>query len=188
VQILLAGKAHPEDEAGKALIQQVLRIAADPASHGRVVFLTGYDIGLARRLVQGCDVWLNTPRRPQEASGTSGMKAALNGVLNASVLDGWWDEAYAAGLGFAVGGREPAVDDPAQDAADAEALHTVLADEVVPRYFDRDADGLPRAWLGMMRAAIAATGAGFSSQRMVVDYVERYYLLAHGVSVAASAG
>jgi starch phosphorylase len=180
VQVLLAGKAHPHDDAGKALIQQIVRFARESGSEGRVVFLPGYDIGLAQLLVQGSDLWLNTPRRPMEASGTSGMKAALNGVPNCSVLDGWWDEAFTPAIGFAIGDRTGTqLGEAAKDLADAGALHALLADEVVPLYFRREGDGVPREWLRMMRSAIAAAGQMFTSQRMLCDYVERYYLPAH---------
>ncbi len=143
LQILVAGKAHPADAGGKDVIQHVVDFARDPAAAGRVVFLTDYEMTLARRLVQGVDVWLNTPRRPLEASGTSGMKAALNGVLNCSILDGWWAEGYAPERGFAIGGVEVAPSQEEQDAADAESLYALLEQEVVPAYYERDAAGLP---------------------------------------------
>ena len=128
---------------------------------------------LARYLVQGVDVWLNTPRRPLEASGTSGMKAALNGVVNCSILDGWWAEGHSAETGFAIGGDEVAANDDAQDAADAEALYAVLEQQVIPAYYDRD------RWLVLMRNSIARLGARFNTNRMLVEYVERLYLPAH---------
>jgi starch phosphorylase len=134
---------------------------------------------LARHLVQGADVWLNTTRRPQEASGTSGMKAGLNGVLNCSVLDGWWAEAYEPGLGFAVGGAAASPGGPEGDAADAEALYAVLEQEVVPLYYERDEEGLPRRWLELMRRSMAEIGERFSAGRMVREYAEGYYLPAH---------
>ena len=180
IQVLLAGKAHPADEGGKDLIQQVVEFAREPLTAGRVVFLEDYEMTLARRLVQGVDVWLNTPRRPYEASGTSGMKAALNGVLNCSILDGWWAEAYSAGAGFAIAGDAPAgATDEEQDEADADALFAVLENDVIPAFYDRDADGLPQRWLALMRESIAELGPRFGTARMVSEYVERLYLPAH---------
>jgi glycogen phosphorylase len=179
VQILLAGKAHPADEGGKDMIQFVVEFARDAAAAGRVVFLEDYEMMLARRLVQGVDVWLNTPRRPMEASGTSGMKAALNGVLNCSILDGWWAEAYTPAVGFAIGDHEVAENEEAQDLADAEALFTVLEQQVIPTYYERNGDGLPARWIDMMRHSIADLGTQFSTNRMVIEYVERLYLPAH---------
>jgi len=134
---------------------------------------------LARRLVQGVDVWLNTPRRPMEASGTSGMKAALNGVLNCSILGGWWAEGYSAERGFAIGDGDGAETDEAQDAADAEALYAVLEQQVLPAYYERDENGLPPRWIELMRHSIAELGTQFSTNRMVIEYVERLYLPAH---------
>jgi starch phosphorylase len=176
VQILVAGKAHPADEGGKELIRRVVDFARSPEAAGRVVFLPDYEMTLARRLVQGVDVWLNTPRRPMEASGTSGMKAALNGVLNCSILDGWWAEGYSPDRGFAVDGGAVAESDGEQDASDAEALFAVLEQEVVPAYYERDANGLPARWLEMMRHSIAELGTQFGTIRMVEEYVERLYL------------
>jgi len=174
VQLLLAGKAHPADEGGKALIQAVLDFARDTRSHGRVVFLPNYEMTLARLLVQGVDVWLNTPRRPFEASGTSGMKAALNGVVNCSVLDGWWCEGYSPETGFSVGGRpEDEADEAAQDAADALALYTLLERELVPSYYHR------ARWLELMRGSISQLGPKFTTDRMLVEYVENLYVPAH---------
>jgi starch phosphorylase len=179
IQIAMAGKAHPADEGGKALIQKVIAFARSPQAHGRVVFLPDYEMTLARYLVQGVDVWLNTPRRPLEASGTSGMKAALNGVVNVSILDGWWVEGYSPDTGFAIGGEWIAANDEAQDAADAEALFAVLEQHVLPAYYDRDERGLPQQWLGLMRSSIAELGARFNTNRMLVEYVESLYLPAH---------
>ena len=187
VQILLAGKAHPADEDGKDVIKQVVDFARE-AGVGRVVFLPDYEMTLARRLVQGCDVWLNTPRRPMEASGTSGMKAALNGVLNCSILDGWWAEGYAPDRGFAIGTGDDArasSADEEQDEADAEALFAVLEDQLIPTYYERDASGLPLPWIEMMRHSIAELGVQFSTTRMVEEYVERMYLPAHRGADAA---
>jgi glycogen phosphorylase len=179
LQILLAGKAHPADEGGKDVIQQVVDFARSSEEATRIVFLEDYEMTLARRLVQGVDVWLNTPRRPMEASGTSGMKAALNGVLNCSILDGWWAEGYAPTRGFAIGGEETAEEEEEQDALDAEALFSVLEEQVLPAYYERDEHGLPPRWLEMMRHSIAELGSEFNTNRMVMEYVERLYLPAH---------
>ena len=186
VQFVISGKAHPADAGGKALIAEVVREAQDPRLAGRIVFLPDYDMGSARVLVQGVDVWLNTPRRPMEASGTSGMKAAMNGALNLSVLDGWWAEGYAPEVGWAIGDHEVLPDEEAQDAADAEALYRLLEEEVVPRFHDRDGGGLPRAWIGMMRAAAADARSRFSTHRMVREYTEALYLPAHRDGLRAS--
>jgi starch phosphorylase len=187
IQVLVAGKAHPADEGGKDVIQHVVDFARDPATAGRVVFLEDYEMMLARRLVQGADVWLNTPRRPMEASGTSGMKAALNGVLNLSILDGWWAEAYTPAVGFAIGDHHIAANEAEQDLADAESLYAVLEQEVLPAYYERDEHGLPRRWIDMMRHSIAELGTQFSTNRMVVEYVERLYLPAHRGGLGAGA-
>jgi starch phosphorylase len=184
LQILLAGKAHPADDGGKALIQQLVRFSRDPRSHGRVLFLEDYEMTLARTLVQGVDVWLNTPRRPQEASGTSGMKAALNGVLNVSILDGWWAEGYAPETGWAIGGTYVDPHEAEQDAHDASDLYRLLEEEVVPTYYRRDEAGVPRDWVRMMKASIARLGPAFNAQRMVVEYVEAMYLPAHRAGAA----
>jgi starch phosphorylase len=179
IQVLVAGKAHPADEGGKDLIQLVVDFAREPAAAGRVLFLEDYEMTLARRLVQGVDLWLNTPRRPFEASGTSGMKAALNGVPNCSILDGWWAEAYSPEVGFAI--RAPLEDatEAEQDEADADALYTILDQQVLPAYYERDAEGIPPRWIALMRESIAELGPRFGTARMVAEYVERLYLPAH---------
>jgi glycogen phosphorylase len=179
LQLVLAGKAHPQDEGGKALIQRVVEFARDGRSGGRVVFLEDYEMTLARYLVQGVDVWLNTPRRPLEASGTSGMKAALNGVLNCSILDGWWVEGYSPETGFAIGDESVAASDEEQDVADREALFAVLEEHVLPAYYERDENGLPPRWIDLMRHSIAQLGARFNTNRMVAEYVDGLYLPAH---------
>jgi glycogen phosphorylase len=187
IQVLVAGKAHPADEEGKDVIQQVVDFAREPAAAGRVVFLEDYEMTLARRLVQGVDVWLNTPRRPLEASGTSGMKAALNGILNCSILDGWWAEAYSPACGFAIEGpAEDGASEAAQDEADAEALFAVLEEQVLPAYYERDGGGLPARWISLMRESIAELGPRFGTARMVAEYVERLYVPAHDGSLQAS--
>jgi glycogen phosphorylase len=183
VQLLVAGKAHPQDREGQGLITQLVELSRDPRLAGRLVFLEGYDLELGKALTSGCDVWLNNPLRPMEASGTSGMKAAMNGVLNLSVLDGWWDEAVAdlqplaeIGFGWAIGSDRTSEDRAAQDAADADALYRLLSDEVVPTFNDRGADGVPYRWTTMMNDAIRVLGPRFSTHRMVADYAQRYGL------------
>ena len=180
VQFIFAGKAHPADDPGKHLIKKVENLRHDERFSGRVVFIEDYDINVARHLVQGVDVWLNTPRRPKEASGTSGMKAVLNGGLNLSILDGWWAEAYNGKNGFAIGDGRQHVDDEITDVRDAENLLNALRDEVIPLYYDRDADGLPRQWIEMMVESIATLAPRFSAHRMVMDYVHKCYLVAAG--------
>ena len=176
VQILFAGKAHPADEPGKLLIQEVYRIVKQAENGGRLVFLEDYDINLARYLVQGVDVWMNTPRRPNEASGTSGMKAAINGVLNFSVLDGWWREAYNGNNGWAIGeDSDPTT--AVQDSADAASLYHTLENEIVPLYYgERGADNIPHEWVARMKESIRTVTPQFSMNRMVKEYVERLYL------------
>lgn len=166
VQIVVAGKAHPADAAGKDVMQEIVELARDPRAQGRIVFLENYDMGVARALVRGCDVWLNTPTRPLEASGTSGMKAAVNGVLNLSVLDGWWAEGYSPEVGWAIEG--------VSDEADREQLYRLLEEEVVPT-FTQDRE----RWIGMMKESIAQLAPRFSMHRAVIEYVERYYRPAH---------
>jgi starch phosphorylase len=173
LQLVYAGKAHPDDTEGKGLLAKVVALAESPAARGRVVFLPDYDLALARALVQGVDVWLNLPRRLEEASGTSGMKAALNGTPNLSVLDGWWAEGYTPEAGWAIPGTG-AETQAGQDEADAVELFRLLREEVLPRYY-----GEPGAWLATGRAAIASAGARFTSHRMVAEYAERFYLPAH---------
>ena len=174
VQIVLAGKAHPKDEDGKQLAEQLFASRSTGDLGARVVFLDDYDMGLAAQLVQGCDVWLNLPRPPLEASGTSGMKSAVNGGLQLSVLDGWWAEGYDPDRGWAISGD---IDDDheAQDERDAAELYRLLEDEVLPAFYERDDDGLPPAWLAMMRASIAALAPEFSAARMLGDYERKVY-------------
>jgi starch phosphorylase len=174
VQVVFAGKAHPADDAGKRVLQRVFDFAHEPGAAGRVIFVEGYDLALAALLVQGCDVWLNTPLRPLEASGTSGMKAGMNGVLNLSILDGWWYEGYSPEVGWAIGGT-----DPAGAELDAGLLYAILEEEVAPRFYDRGEDGVPHAWVEMMKASIAEIGERFNSDRMVTEYVEKLYVPAH---------
>jgi starch phosphorylase len=176
VQILLAGKAHPHDSEGKELIRQIIRFARDPQVRRSVVFLEDYDISVARHLVQGADVWLNTPRRPNEASGTSGMKLLANGGLNLSILDGWWDEAYDPEVGWAIGSGEEYTDPEYQDQVESEALYKILENDVVPLFYERDAAGIPRGWLARMKASMKRLSPVFSTNRMVAEYTERFYL------------
>jgi starch phosphorylase len=176
VQIVYAGKAHPADRPGQQVIQEIFARSVSEQLRGRVFILEDYDMRIARYLVAGVDIWLNNPRRPLEASGTSGMKAAANGVVNVSVLDGWWDEGWNGENGWAIGGRETSLDEAAQDWADAQDLYRILEEEVVPRYYDRDKNGIPVAWIEVMRRSMASTLWRFSTTRMLHDYVERMYL------------
>jgi starch phosphorylase len=176
VQIVFAGKAHPADRPGQKVIQEIFGKSRSERLRGRVFILEDYDMRVGRFLVQGVDVWLNNPRRPLEASGTSGMKAAANGILNVSVLDGWWDEGFAGTNGWAIGGREQNPDEGAQDWADAQDLYRILEQEVVPRYYERDASGLSPGWISLMKESIASTAWRFSTSRMLEEYVERLYL------------
>jgi starch phosphorylase len=180
VQLIFAGKAHPLDGPGKAVLQEVERLTRDPRFLGKIVFIEDYDIDVGRSLVQGVDVWLNTPRRPLEACGTSGQKVVLNGALNLSVLDGWWAEAYDGLNGFAIGEGDTHTNADVHDARDAEALMATLVDEVVPLFYDRDRDGLPRGWIARMKRTIRTLGWRFSADRMLLDYALRCYIPAAG--------
>ena len=175
VQIIFAGKAHPADEAGKHHIQNVFRQALDPRFGGRIAFVDDYDLHVAHFLVQGCDVWLNTPRKPLEASGTSGMKAAMNGVPHLSIGDGWWAEGFTGANGWIIAGEPASGDVDATDAADADALYRLLENEVVPAFYDRDTRHLPRRWIAMVKEAIFTVTPRFAARRMLKDYVERAY-------------
>jgi len=180
VQFVFAGKSHPEDAPGKSMLQQIAQLMRDPRFEGKILFLEDYDIGVGRHLVQGVDVWANNPRRPLEACGTSGQKVVLNGGLNLSVLDGWWAEAYDGQNGFAIGGGETHSNADIHDRNDGAALIRVLRDEVIPLYYDRDQDGLPRGWIRRMKRAIRTLGWRFSADRMVMDYVTMFYIPAAG--------
>ncbi len=180
IQVIFAGKAHPADEPGKQLIKKIANLRHDPRFVGRVAFLEDYDINVCRHMVQGVDVWLNNPRRPLEASGTSGQKVVLNGGLNLSVLDGWWAEAYDGSNGFAIGRGTSHVSDEVNDHRDAEDLYRVLEQEVIPLYYDRDIDGLPRHWIKRMMNSISSLAWRFSAHRMVIDYARSAYLPAAG--------
>jgi starch phosphorylase len=180
VQIVFAGKAHPADDPAKHHLQRVFRRALDPMFGGRVAFIDDYDLHVAHLLVQGCDVWLNNPRKPLEASGTSGMKAALNGVPHLSIGDGWWAEGYTGDNGWLIDGQADANDHEAADAADADALYTLLEREVVPAFYERDAAGVPRRWMRVVREAMRTNMPRFSTTRMLKDYVRRLYAPAAG--------
>jgi starch phosphorylase len=177
VQIIFAGKSHPADEPGKLLIQEVYRAVKNANNGGRLVFLEDYDMNVARYLVQGVDIWLNTPRRPNEASGTSGEKAALNGVLNFSVLDGWWREGYNGMNGWAIGTDIDIADPNQQDEADAESLYDTLENDIIPLYYtNRSADNLPGEWIGRVKESIRTLAPQFSMRRMVKEYVNQLYV------------
>ena len=180
IQIIFSGKAHPADEPGKQLIQRIANLRHDPRFAGRIAFVEDYDINVCRHLIQGVDVWLNNPRRPLEASGTSGQKAVLNGALNLSILDGWWAEAYDGTNGFAIGKGTAHIDEQITDSRDYADLRRVLANEVIPLYYDHDVDGLPRAWIKRMMNSISSLAWRFSADRMVADYVRFTYLHAAG--------
>ncbi|MBA4385111.1 MAG: alpha-glucan phosphorylase [Anaerolinea sp.] len=176
VQIIFAGKAHPADEPGKLIIQQVYRAVKESRSGGRLIFLEDYDINLARYLVQGVDVWMNTPRRPNEASGTSGMKAALNGGLNFSILDGWWREGYNNRNGWSIGSDTEYANPEEQDAADAQSIYETLENQIIPLFYERDAGNLPAEWLKMVKENMRTLTPQFSLRRMLKEYVTDYYL------------
>ncbi len=176
VQIIFAGKAHPADDPGKRIIQDVYRIVKKAENGGRLVFLEDYDMNLSRYLVQGVDVWMNNPRRPNEASGTSGMKAALNGVINFSVLDGWWREAYNGSNGWAIG-DDPGLDSEVEDETDATSLYDVLENQIIPLYYtERNADNIPMEWMVMLKKSMQTIIPQFSTRRMLKEYIERLYL------------
>ncbi|MBA2300459.1 MAG: alpha-glucan family phosphorylase [Chloroflexi bacterium] len=183
IQIMFAGKAHPADRPGQSVIQEIFQRSRGAQLRGRVFILEDYDMRVARYLVQGVDAWLNNPRRPLEASGTSGMKAAQNGVPNISVLDGWWDEGYEGDNGWAIGGREQSPDEAAQDWSDAQDLYRLLEDELIPSWYEREANGVPTRWTNVMRRAMASSLWRFSTTRMLQEYTERLYLPAAGVEM-----
>ena len=176
VQLIIAGKAHPADQAGQALIQEWIHFIRRPETRSHVIFLSDYDMHLTERLVQGVDVWINTPRRPWEACGTSGMKVLVNGGINLSELDGWWAEAYTPEVGWALGDGQEHGDDPAWDAAEAEVLYDLLVREVIPEFYTRDASGIPTAWVKRMRESMARLTPRFSAERTVREYTEQHYL------------
>jgi starch phosphorylase len=176
VQIVFAGKSHPADDAGKRHLQQIYRHAIDPVYGGRIAFVDDYDLHVAHFLTQGCDVWLNTPRKPLEASGTSGMKASINGVPHLSIGDGWWAEGYNGSNGWTIDGGAPDNDHDGQDAADADALYRLLEEQVVPTYYQRDQRGVPHAWLRIVKECIRSVTPQFSATRMIKEYVNDMYV------------
>jgi len=176
VQIIFAGKAHPHDHGGKELIRQIVHACMKEEFYGRIIFLEDYNIDMARHMVQGVDVWLNTPRIPMEASGTSGMKACLNGVLHCSVPDGWWAEAYAPEIGWSIGSGEAYSDQALQDQVEAKALYDLIENQIAPLFYHRGEDGLPRRWIGVMKKSIAAMGTRYNSSRMLAEYASRFYM------------
>jgi starch phosphorylase len=189
VQIIFAGKAHPADEEGKRIIQRLMEWCRHSAIRDRVAFIEDYDIYTAQKLIQGVDVWLNNPRRPLEASGTSGQKVCFNGGINCSVLDGWWCEGYQAGPdgkgtnGWAIGEDANTSDQELQDRIDSESLYRLLTEEIVPLYYNQDANGIPHGWIQMMKASIKTNSPAFNTDRMVADYVRQMY--APGAAVNA---
>jgi starch phosphorylase len=176
VQLILAGKAHPADQSGKDLIREWIHFIRRPEARSHVIFLSDYDMRLTGHLVQGVDVWINTPRRPWEACGTSGMKALVNGGINLSELDGWWAEAYSPEVGWALGDGGEHGDDPAWDSAEADALYALLEREVIPEFYARDDKGIPAAWIKRMRESMARLTPVFSTNRAVREYTEQHYL------------
>ncbi|MCX7707672.1 MAG: alpha-glucan family phosphorylase, partial [Anaerolineae bacterium] len=175
VQVIFAGKAHPADEPGKAFIQTIYQMSRQPEYAGKILFVEDYDANIARHLVAGVDLWLNNPRRPLEASGTSGQKAGLNGVPNFSVLDGWWSEGYDGRNGWAIGAEREYATEAAQDEADALSLYAILEQEIIPAFFERDERGIPTRWLRVMRNSIATVAPDYSFARMLKEYFARYY-------------
>ncbi|MBN1411544.1 MAG: alpha-glucan family phosphorylase [Spirochaetales bacterium] len=175
IQLIFAGKAHPDDMPGKEMIKEIIHFASDPQVRSKIIFLENYDLSLAHYLISGSDIWLNTPRRPLEASGTSGMKAAINGVLNVSVLDGWWDEAYNPDIGWAIGKGEEYENHDLHDEIESKALYDLLEREIIPLFYSRGRDNLPHAWIKRMKASIKQIGHRFCSPRMLVEYSESFY-------------
>jgi starch phosphorylase len=176
VQVIFAGKAHPRDDDGKRFIQHIIHLSKFSELKGRLVFIENYDVHVARQLVSGCDVWLNNPRRPLEASGTSGQKTSCHGCLNMSIMDGWWREAYDGQNGFAIGDDTHPESVEEQDRRDSANLYRVLTEEVIPTFYNRDANGVPRQWIAKIRHSMATLVAKYSTDRMVRDYVQNYYL------------
>jgi starch phosphorylase len=175
VQFVFAGKAHPQDKTAKALLQKLMRLDENPEWQRRAVFIEDYDQEVARYLVQGVDVWLNVPRRPLEASGTSGQKVAMNGGLNFSILDGWWIEGFNGNNGFSIGELKDAGDELAIDLEDAESLYQVLETEIIPAFYNKDTNGLPFEWIRRMKNALITLTPQFSSDRMIKDYIDKIY-------------
>jgi starch phosphorylase len=176
IQLVIAGKSHPADDTGKRLIQQMVRFADDPSVRHRIVFLPNYDIAMAQKLYPGCDVWLNNPLRPFEACGTSGMKSALNGGLNLSILDGWWDEWFDGENGWAIPTADGVSDPQRRDDLEATALYDLIEGSVARRFYDRDSSGLPTRWLEMVRHTLSSLGPKVLASRMVAEYTHKLYL------------
>ena len=176
VQFIFAGKAHPRDDEGKKLIQKIIHLSKNSDLKSHLVFLENYDVHVARQMVSGCDVWLNNPRRPLEASGTSGMKTTVHGCLNMSILDGWWREGFDGTNGFSIGSDTNLEDTEEQDRIDSENLYNVLCNEVIPCFYDRDVNGIPRAWIAKIRRSMATLAVKYDTTRMVRDYTKIYYL------------
>ncbi|HNV52854.1 MAG TPA: alpha-glucan family phosphorylase, partial [Tenuifilaceae bacterium] len=175
VQFFFAGKAHPNDKAGQDLIKKIIEISKQPRFLGRIVFLQNYDMELAKHMVQGVDIWLNTPTRPLEASGTSGQKAVMNGVLHFSVLDGWWVEGYREGAGWALPMESTYSEHEFQDELDAEMIYTILENEVVPAFYQRNAEDVPEKWVGFIKKSVSQVASNFTTLRMITDYQNRFY-------------
>jgi starch phosphorylase len=176
LQIVFAGKAHPHDDAGKDYIRQIVQHSRRPQFSGKVIFLENYNLGVAKRMVSGVDVWLNTPVRPMEASGTSGEKTVLHGGLNFSVLDGWWPEAYNGENGFSIANGECFENNEEQDSFDAEKMYTVLEKQLIPAFYERNEQNIPEKWINKIRSAIATIAPEYNTHRMVRDYATKYYL------------
>ncbi len=179
VQFIFAGKAHPRDNEGKEIIRQIVETARDERLRDSIVFIENYDTSVARYLVSGVDIWLNNPRRPLEASGTSGMKASANGVINVSVLDGWWVEAYHNNVGWAIGNAEEYDDFAMQDEVESNAVYDLLEQEIIPLFYNRGNDGLPRGWVDMMKYSMRTICPVFNTNRMVQEYSDRFYRKSH---------
>jgi starch phosphorylase len=188
VQLVIAGKAHPEDEAGKAMIQQWMRFVSRPEARKHAIFIIDHDMSLTEQMVQGVDVWINTPRRPWEACGTSGMKVLVNGGINISELDGWWAEAYTPEVGWALGDGGEHDNDPAWDAAEAEELYALLEQQVIPEFYTRDAAGIPTSWVARIKESMARLMPRFSANRAVIEYTEQYYIPAAETYARRAAG
>jgi len=176
IQFIFAGKAHPRDDEGKRFIQHIIHLSRYSELKGYLVFVENYDVHVGRQMVSGCDVWLNNPRRPLEASGTSGMKASCHGCLNFSILDGWWREGYDGTNGFAIGDDSHPDSIEEQDRQDSENLYQTLTEEIIPCFFDRDANGIPRQWIQKIRRAMVTLVPRFNTWRMVQEYTRKYYL------------
>ena len=176
VQIILAGKAHPHDNAGKEIIQSIIHAIKEHGLEDHIIFLEDYSMAIASAMVKGCDIWLNTPRRPHEASGTSGMKAAMNGCLHCSIMDGWWDESYNGDNGFSIGSTEQYASTEDQDTAESLSLYEILEQEIIPTFYHRNKQGIPEQWVEKMKSSIISIAPEFSTARMVRDYTRKFYL------------